>query len=134
MSACTSGIKQKFFRNGSFFILANTPFGVVRRMEENSRPDMKGGKGLRPSGRKDWYVQVCEGGKRYRCGCEEKVNRQRIGTRAFIPLPWKVSVERPVGISGIVSKSEKTKRATDSSVTPCFSLAVPAGFEPVFSP
>jgi hypothetical protein len=106
----------------------------VRRMEENRRPATGGGKGLRPSGRKDWYVQVCEGGKRYRCGCEEKVNRQRIGTRAFIPLPWKVSVERPVGISGIVSKSEKCKRAMDSSVTPCFSLAVPAGFEPVFSP
>ena len=33
MSACTSGIHKKFFRDGSFFILANTPLGVVRRME-----------------------------------------------------------------------------------------------------
>jgi hypothetical protein len=43
MSACTSGIEQKFFRDGLFFILANTPLGVVRRMEESRRPDMGGG-------------------------------------------------------------------------------------------
>ena len=52
MSACTSGIKQKFFRTGSFFILANTPFGVVRRMEENSRPDMGGERGYGPRAEK----------------------------------------------------------------------------------
>ena len=34
MSACASGNQQKFFRTGSFVILANTPLGVVRRMGE----------------------------------------------------------------------------------------------------
>jgi hypothetical protein len=34
MSACTSGIQQKFFRDGLFVILENTPLGVVRRMGE----------------------------------------------------------------------------------------------------
>jgi hypothetical protein len=50
MSACASGIQQKFFRGGSFFILANTPLGVVRRMEGKRRPGM-GVKVLRPTGR-----------------------------------------------------------------------------------
>ena len=50
MSACASGIQQKFFRGGSFFILANTPLGVVRRMEGKRRPGT-GVKVLRPTGR-----------------------------------------------------------------------------------
>jgi hypothetical protein len=40
MSTSTSSIQQKFFRPGLFFILANTPLGVVWRMEGKRRPDM----------------------------------------------------------------------------------------------
>jgi len=52
MSACTSGIQQKFFRAESFHILANTPLGMVRRMEEKGRPDVGGGRGYGPRAEK----------------------------------------------------------------------------------
>ena len=42
---------------------------------------MGGRKASRPPGRKDWYVQVYECGKRNRRGCPEKVNRRRIGMK-----------------------------------------------------
>ena len=62
VSAYTSVVQQKFFRVGWFFILANAPLGVVRRMEEKRRPGMGGEKGLRPPVR--GRIRLEEGGVR----------------------------------------------------------------------
>jgi hypothetical protein len=84
MSACTSGIEQKFFRDGLFFILANTPLGVVRRMEESRRPDMGGGgKGEPPEVRGERVIsEVVERPNIFFYGMQSGMHPTTLGRRS----------------------------------------------------